>query len=109
MKQIISKPLILVAMAATIMSFTNFGGEGFEISLNNKVVVQQFGKMGSTGRLQLNQYSANDQLTIKYYHCGHISKNRTVTIKDSRNNLLKEWHFADSDAPAAVMLCNVKE
>ena len=107
MKQIISRTMMLVAMAATLLSFTNFGGEGFEIYLNNRVVIQQFGKpTNAVKSLRLNQYSANDQLTIKYHHCGRVGKNRTITIKDNQNNLLKEWRFDDAVAP---MLCNVKD
>jgi hypothetical protein len=110
MKQIISKTMMLVAVAATLLSFTNFGGEGFEIYLNNKVVIQQFGKpTNAVKSLRLNQYSANDRLTIKYHHCGQVGKSRTITIKDSKNNLLKEWRFADAAAPAAAMLCDVKD
>ncbi len=109
MKQIISKTTVMLAIAVTMASFTNLGGEGFEISLNNKVVVQQFGKPAGINSLRLNRYSANDQLKIKYYHCGHIAKNRTVSIKDGKNKVLKEWHFADAATPVAAMLCDVKD
>jgi hypothetical protein len=56
MKSIISKTLTLVAIAVTLLSFTvYFGGEGFEISLNGKVVLQQFGKeMDVVKTLELN-------------------------------------------------------
>lgn len=108
MKQMISKTTMLVAMSATLLSFTNFGGEGFEIYLNNRVVIQQFGSpTNSVKSLTLNQNSANDQLTVKYYHCGRVGKNRTITIKDAQNHSLKEWRFAD--ATTAAMLCNVKD
>ena len=72
MKSIISKTIMLVAIAVTLLSFTsNFGGEGFQISLNGKVVLQQYGKeMDIVKTLQLNSASANDQLTIRYHHCG---------------------------------------
>jgi hypothetical protein len=110
MKSIISKSMMLVAMAATLLSFTNFGGEGFEIFLNNKVVIQQFGKtLNTVQRLKLNQYSANDQLTVKYHHCGQVGKNRTITIKNGQNKTLKEWHFADATSPVTAMTCNVKD
>ena len=42
MKSIISKTMTLVAIGATLLSFSpKFGGEGFEISLNGKVVLQR--------------------------------------------------------------------
>ena len=111
MKSIISKTMTLVALAATIFSFSSKpGGEGFEILLNNKVVLQQYGsEMNTVKSLQLNQNSPNDQLTIKYYHCGRVGKNRIVTIKDDHNNVVKEWRFADAGTPVAAMSCSVKE
>ena len=110
MKQIIGKTIMLVAVAAALVSFTNFGGEGFEIYLNNKVVMQQYGEsMNTVKSLRLNPNSANDQLTVKYHHCGKVSKNRIITIKDEKNKIVKEWRFADVATPLAPMNCNVKE
>jgi hypothetical protein len=63
MKKIISKTFALVAIAAAILSFTTnspAGGEGFEIFVNGKVVLQQFGKnMDNVKTLQLNPASYN--------------------------------------------------
>ena len=111
MKLIISKTFALVAIAATILSFTaNFGGEGFEISLNGKIVLQQFGKdMDKIKTLQLNSASPNDKLTIRYHHCGQVGKNRLVTIKNADNNPLKVLRFTDVNTPVGDMSCTVKE
>lgn len=111
MKSMISKTCTLVAIAATLLSFNaNFGGEGFEISLNGKIVLQQFGKdMDVVKTLQLQSASSNDKLTIRYYHCGKVGKNRTLTIKDGQNNLVKEWRFKDVSSPTADMSCHVQD
>ena len=113
MKPIISKKLTLVAIAATLFSFTNFGGEGYEIFLNNKVVIQQFGKsIDAVNSLRLNQSTANGQLTVKYYHCGQVGRNRIITIKDAQDKVLKEWRFSDaagSIVSPVAMNCNVKD
>lgn len=111
MKSIISKTMALVAVCAFLFSFApKPGGEGFEIYLNNKVVLQQYGnEMNTVKSLQLNQSSVNDQLTIKYHHCGRVGKNRIVTIKDGQNKILKEWRFEDVSVPVAGMTCNVKD
>lgn len=111
MKSIISKTMTLVAIGATLFSFSpKPGGEGFEISLNNKVLIQRYGSdIDAVNSLQLNQSSSNDQLTIKYHHCGRVGKNRVVTIKDGQNKVLKEWRFADTNESVAVMNCNVKD
>jgi hypothetical protein len=111
MKSIISKTLTLVAIAATLLSFSpNFGGEGFEISLNGKIVLQQFGKdMDNVKTLQLSSASANDKLTIRYHHCGKVGKNRIVTIKDEQNKLIKEWRFNDASTALGDMSCSVQD
>lgn len=111
MKSIISKAMVLVAIAATLLSFSsNFGGEGFEISLNGKLLLQQFGKdLNTVKTLQINPGSPNDQLTIRYHHCGRVGKNRVVTIKDAQDKLVKEWRFADAASALSDMSCPVKE
>ena len=95
MRSIISKTFTLAAIAATLLSFTtHFGGEGFEISLNGKVVLKQYNKeLEEIKTLQLSSASPDDLLTIRYYHCGKVAKNRIVTIKDGQNKIIKEWRF----------------
>jgi hypothetical protein len=111
MKSIISKTMMLVAISATLLSFSpKPGGEGFEITLNNKVMLQRFGNdMNTVQSLQLNQLSINDQLNIKYYHCGKAGNNRVISIRDGQNNLLKEFRYGDASAPSAAMALPVKE
>jgi hypothetical protein len=101
----------LVAIAATLFSFSpKPGGEGFEISLNNKILIQRFGSdINTVNSLQLNPAASNDQLIIKYHHCGRVGKNRVVTIRDGQNNLLKEFRYADVSAPVAAMSLPVKD
>lgn len=111
MKSIISKTMMLVAIGATLLSFSpKPGGEGFEISLNNKVLIQRYGSdINAVNNLQLNQSASNDQLTVKYHHCGKVGKNRIITIRDGQNNLLKEFRYADVSTPVAAMSLPVKD
>ncbi len=111
MKSIISKTLALVAICTTLFSFSpKPGGEGFEIYLNNKVLIQQYGSdMNTVKSLHLNQSAPTDQLTIRYHHCGKVGKNRVITIKDGQNKMLKEFHYADAATPVAAMAVNVKD
>ena len=111
MKSIISNAIMLVATATALLSFSsNFGGEGFEISLNGKTLLQQYGKdLNTVKTLQLNQSSPNDKLTIRYYHCGRVGKNRIIAIKDAQDKLVKEWHFADAASAISDMSCPVKD
>lgn len=111
MKSIISKTLTLVAIVGALLSFTpNFGGEGFEISLNGKVLLQQFGKhLDVVKTLQLNNAAPGDQISIRYHHCGKVGKNRIVAIKNEQNKIIKEWRFKDVQNPVSDMSCPVKD
>ncbi len=95
----------------TFSSFTTKpGGEGFQIYLNSKLVVQHFGsELNKVGSIQLDRAALNDELTVKYHHCGQVGKNRSITIKDDHNKILKEWHFADVAKGAGEMTCKVKD
>jgi hypothetical protein len=110
-KKSVTVSSLLVALCATLLSFSiNKGSEGFEIYLNNKLVVRQYGnQMNTVKGFQLDQRSYNDELTIKYSHCGRIGKSRNIIIKDEQNRILKEWHFADSKDAANLMSCKVKD
>ncbi|MEI9808869.1 MAG: hypothetical protein WDO16_13950 [Bacteroidota bacterium] len=121
MKQITirTKAISLIALlvfSALLSSFSaTKGGEGFEIFLNNKLVLQQFGsQMNTIKSIELDQRFTNDQLVIKYHHCGQAGKNRSIAIKDAQNKILKEWKFANVSAANlsvsdAAMACKVKD
>lgn len=105
------KRLAAVALGATLFSFTTgSGGEGFEIFMNNKLVLQQYGsEMNTVKTLKLDQAADNDQLSIRYHHCGRVGKSRTITIKDGKDNVLKQWSFTDVADASARMNCKVKD
>ncbi|SRR5258706_1420145 len=110
-KSSISTTSLVLFLSLTLFSFTvNKGGEGFEIYLDSKLVLQQYGsQLNNVKSIQLDQNYLNDELTIKYYHCGQVGKNRSITIKDEQNKILKEWHFADIAKGGAAMTCKVKD
>jgi|SRR5688572_18632437 len=114
--------VLLLALSGMLFSFSvrtaetlfpcnnNFGGEGFEVYLNNKLVLQQYGeKMNTVKTLELDQSAGNGQLAIRYYHCGKPGKSRVVTIKDEQDVVLKEWRFGDAKDASARVSCNVKD
>jgi len=111
MKKIISKTIALVAITATLFSFTtNFGGEGFEILVNGKTVLQKFGgDMEKVHVLELSKTQPADKLTFKYHHCGRVGKNRIVTIKDESDNVVKVLKFADVSTPVGDMSCTMQD
>lgn len=86
------------------------GGEGFEILVNNKTVMQQFGDdMKVIKTLKLDPSMVNGQLSVRYHHCGKVGKNRVIALKDAKENILRQWKFTDSREAATSMNCNVKE
>jgi hypothetical protein len=91
--------LILVALSATLFSFSSLpGGESFEIYVNNSMVVQQFvTRDGSLKSFILNEPSSSDVVKVYYNHCGKVGTARALTIKDAQNKVLKTWEFADND------------
>ncbi len=103
-------PLFLLAISSLLFSFAKpAGGEGFEIFLNSKVVIQKFGTPSNKIQLlSLGQASAKDQLTVKYYHCGRAGKDRTLMLKNSKNEVVKQWAFKD-DKSSPSMTIPVKE
>jgi hypothetical protein len=106
-----AKKLAGLIFCATLFSFSSgSGGEGFEIYLNNKVVLQQFGSnMNTVKTLKLDQAAANDEIAVRYHHCGRVGKNRIITIKDEQDKVLKQWKFSDASDAANRMTCKVKD
>ena len=97
MKSIIGKLTVAVA-AVLCASFTiRPGGEGFEVYLNNKLVTEQYGSnINVVKSLDLSSYSSSDKLTVKYYHCGRIGKNRVVTLKTKSDQVIRTFHYPDT-------------
>jgi hypothetical protein len=103
--------LLLTTTMACLQSFTaKAGGEGFEIYLNNKLILwQPVGKPFTLHNLQLDKTNKDDQLEIRYHHCGYTGKDRTIVIKDDKGNTIKEWKFADASGANKGMTIPVKE
>ena len=102
--------LISFSFSVKYVTKSSFGGEGFEIYLNDKLIVQRYGNdMNSIKTIQLDQSVSNGQLAIRYYHCGRPGKSRVITIKDEQNIVLKQWKFGDAKDANAKVCCNVKD
>jgi len=103
--------VLAIAFSVTFFSFTSKpGGEGFEIYLNNKLVLQQFGKdLNKVKTISIDPTLTHAQLSVKYYHCGQVGKNRVLAVKNATNKVLKEWSFDNSAKNSNAMYCGVKE
>ena len=105
--RIAAKTLALLAVCATLFSFSSYrGGDSFSIYLNNKLVFEQHVAMkGGVKSFELGKANYNDQLSIYYSHCGQPGKGRSIAIKDENNKTLKEWHFGDASNTKSSMSC----
>lgn len=111
MKSIITKTFMLLVISATLSSFSSMpGGEGFEVFVNGKVVLQRFGKdLNKPHTLRFASGTENDEITIKYHHCGQAGKNRVLAVKDEQDKTLKEIRFEDTGNGQSGMNCKVKD
>lgn len=110
MKSLVTKTVMLLLFAAASMSFSaKPGGEGFEIYVGSKLMVQKFGDgMNDVQSLQLNG-AGDEQLYVKYHHCGRQGKNRVITIKDQNNTVLKEFRYEDNKNISSKMMVSIKD
>lgn len=108
------KPILFLLVAALFASLTSFappfGGEGYRISVNGKIVLQAFGEeMNKSHTLNLDQYPTGSELVVRYFHCGKIGRSRVITIKNDNNNVVRTWKYKDVEDLNADMNCGVNE
>jgi len=103
MKSIIGKAMLVVT-GALLFSFTaRPGGEGFEVYLNNKLVIEAHGAgIDDVKTLDLKNSLPGDKLTVKYFHCGRIGKNRIVTLKNAANKVIKTFRYPDTPTNSSM-------
>lgn len=102
--------IVLLLSGTVLMSYApSRGGEGFEVFLNNKLVVQLFGKnMNGASTLYL-EPGADNEISIRYHHCGKTGKSRRVDIKNEKGKIIRTWHFADNAAPGNAMKFKIND
>ncbi|QNA43056.1 hypothetical protein [Lacibacter sediminis] len=103
--------VFLVAASSFIYSFvTPMGGEGFEIYVDNKLVLQQFNQeMKQLKNIQLTEAQSKSELKVKYYHCGMAGKSRILELKNSDQKTVKRWEFDNSEGKNFAITVAVKE
>lgn len=103
--------VLLVAASSFIYSFvTPMGGEGFEIYIDNKLVLQQFNQeMKQLKNIQLTGAHSKSELKVKYYHCGMAGKSRILELKNSDQKTVKRWEFDNSEGKNFAITVAVKE
>jgi len=113
-KRMLTRSFAALTLCLATASLTaGYGGESFQIFLNNKLLLSQAaGRNISLKSLQLSRSNMNDELVIYYYHCNtpdRAGKGRSVSIKDANGKIVKEWKFADPSGSNTAMKIPVKE
>lgn len=108
------RALALVVLALGVFSIqAKAGGDSYEISLNNKVLIKQaLHAPFNLQNLDLTDAKATDKLTIRFLQCnapGKIGKSRSISIRDEQGNIVKEWKFKDSNGTGNEMQIPVKD
>lgn len=86
------------------------GGEGYEVYVNNKLVLQQFGKdLTKQVNLKLDPSIANQELKVIYHHCGLNGKNRQISLRNESNVLIRTWKFENSSKAASPMVFRLSD
>ena len=108
-KPFVIRSLLIVALCATLLSFSEkTGSDSFTIYLNEKLMLQEYATPeAKVKKLFLANAGANDVLRIHYNHCGKTGTKRSVALHDGEKEVIKTWHFADDSAP--VMQVKLKE
>jgi hypothetical protein len=111
----ISRSIITAGILTTVVLLFSFnnrnaGGEGFEVYLNDKLVLQQFGhKSPSSNMLDLEQAKPADKISVKYYHCGKVPKNGLLSVRNDKSDILKKWNFIVRKQTTADVNCKAAE
>lgn len=98
-----AKPIFLSLMALMICCMSAFaGGEYYQVYLNKKLLfVKHISEPVSVMNL-LNKTTPSDVLVIQYSHCGQRGKDRHVSLKDEKGNVVKDWAFSNSKEDMAI-------
>ncbi len=104
--------VFLVAASSCIYSFVKpaAGGEGFQIYIDNKLVLQQFNQeMKELKNIQLTAAQSKSELKVKYYHCGMAGNSRILELKNNEQKTIKRWEFENGEGKNFAVTVKVKE
>ena len=89
------------------------GLDSYEIYLNDKLISKQYvNEPLKLASLQLTQSNINDRLVINYSQCDmpdKIGKGRSISVKNSKGKILREWKFTNASGTRASMVIQVKD
>ena len=104
--------LVGVTVCTMLFSFSRItGAHNFQVFLDDKLMLDQSVDSKSiVPTLHLDPAENHRQLIVRYNECGRTVTGRTITIKDDKNNTLKDWRFEGaSSGYKDPMTCMVKD
>ena len=95
-----------LSLCTTLLAFT-FGGDSYTIHLGKNQVAQYYVlSKKPLPALELTGSDTNSTLSIFYSECGNIGKERVLTLRNSKNEVLKKWTFPNAMSKHAAMTVN---
>ena len=103
--------MMLPILSLSFFSFTKgYGGDVFEIYLNGKQVHQQFVHADkSVKSIQLASFNESDKIEVFYSHCGVMGTNRVLSLRNEKNEVVKEFTYGNSTSKRSLMAFNRKD
>jgi hypothetical protein len=91
----------VVLVAFVVLSSFAFmpGAHSFQVYLDSKMVADQYVTRDMVVPvLSIDPADRNNDIIVKYSECGRTVSQRTLTIKNAQDKVLKEWHFDGATA-----------
>ncbi len=104
-------PGLLALIAIFLTGFISpLGGEGYQIYIDNKLVLEQFGNdRKQVKNLQLEPSQAKSELRVKFYHCGMAGNSRILELRTPGKQVLRQWQFANEEGKNFAITVAVKD
>jgi hypothetical protein len=104
--------LVVTGLAFTlgISSYTKPGGDIFELYIGKEMLIQQaLHNDNGVKQITLRADQKDEKMSVKFYHCGKSGTQRTITLRDQNDQVLKSLSFSEPKSSSSVMSFPVSE
>ena len=98
---------MLAILALTMMSFS-LGADSYKILLGGKLLAEQFVHIQKAVPSLSLDASGKEMLTVQYSHCGGIGTQRILSIRNTDNDIIREWKFNEG-SPVEVQVKEISD
>jgi predicted ATP-dependent protease len=113
MRTFISKMTLVVTglgLSVGISSYTKPGGDVFEVYIGKEMLIQQaLHNDHAVKQITLRADQKDEKISVKFYHCGKSGTQRTITLRDQNDHVLKTLNFSEPKSSNSVMSFPVSE